>query len=753
MRTIVFLLLFFLTANLLVSAQTPSKSEMQKEMKEAVDNLKKEIAEKEKEITAAKAGKEDASVINDLQEELEAMKKQLKMIEGVGKDLSNMSDKIVQQASEEELVVPKKDVARISSLPKKILTETELSLFIKNVHADVEKLIPAAEKTEALKIYNETKTTYKTNAIVANAASGCWMLGHWEKALFIMGKACIDDITDADNLNNYAAFLIMSGGEQAALPILEYLNEKYPNNSTILNNIGQAWFGLGEIENAKKYLEDVTKLYPNHSMANFSLSNISLSQGDKAQSISFLKASLKESYDPEKDAALAKLGYKIKFADMPPFNYPMKKDPFGLIPLLNSWTGKSQSSVEDGESAFALQRYLNGVDSFKEQLVDEDVILSKKLSERAKSLTFDAAFTKEFLEPYNCPAYLQAGRSVQLLAFETKPGPSPLITQLWLPFQKTFEDNGEIALSIDQILQDCEEIWYKEVVRPIGILSVVAGGTTDDCKARDAEASAYLAKRSEIYNNGVELIKNEFIKKSKRLDAWILLNLYSIHDQPPKTDDDYTYKLVSNLKSTIGRKAYQNKLYERMIYFIDHAKIVYDRYRSDCDKSGKQDPQQKADNLNHHKVEVLECEYNKVFDTPIRYRFELRCNTLTEKTDPKLPKRKPDIQKGSAQNSSRKTSAAPPLHQASGPSRFLDAETEQESNYQQGPLTAENKTISQCTLEYNKWGNLVGLNFQLNEDGTALKDPESIESGVDSRWSWNAIASPKKGYMNKLLMK
>ena len=73
------------------------------------------------------------------------------------------------------------------------------------------------------------------------------MLGHWEKALFIMGKVCIDDVTDADNLNNYAAFLVMTGGEQAAIPILEYLDEKYPDNSTIKNNLGQAWFGLGDL--------------------------------------------------------------------------------------------------------------------------------------------------------------------------------------------------------------------------------------------------------------------------------------------------------------------------------------------------------------------------------------------------------------------------------------------------------------------------------------------------------------------------
>jgi hypothetical protein len=88
-----------------------------------------------------------------------------------------------------------------------------------------------------------------------------------------------------------------------------------------------------------------------------------------------------------------------------------------------------------------------------------------------------------------------------------------------------------------------------------------------------------------------------------------------------------------------------------------------------------------------------------------------------------------------------------------GPS--ADYESEEFQNVAQNfpPLTAENKDLSQFSIEYDKWGNLVGLNLQLNEEGTSLADPDSAESGIDSRWSWNAIASPKKGFLNKLIIK
>ena len=69
------------------------------------------------------------------------------------------------------------------------------------------------------------------------------------------------------------------------------------------------------------------------------------------------------------------------------------------------------------------------------------------------------------------------------------------------------------------------------------------------------------------------------------------------------------------------------------------------------------------------------------------------------------------------------------------------------------PLTAEDRDLSQFSIEYNKSGNLAGLNIQLNKEGTALADPDSAESRIDSRWSWNALASAKKGFLNKLIIK
>jgi len=740
-----------------VNSATPSKTEIQSQMNEATNDLTKQIADLQKQLKATTDPDEKKS----LQEQVTMLQKQVTMMQGLNKNLSGMSSNVFKQAAEEgSTTVPIRDATRISIIPKKKLSEAELAMFIKNVHAGVEKLIPAAEKAEALNMYNETKARYKSTAIIANAANGCWMLGHWEKALYIMGRACSDDITDADNLNNYAAFLIMAGGEQAALPILEYLNEQYPNNSTILNNIGQAWYGLGELDQAKKFLSSATMLYANHSTANSTLSDIAVADNDPATAISELKASLKETYDPEKETQLRKLGYEIKFDDMPPLNYPMEKDPYGFIPLINTWDpNKIQSTVADGQPALALQSYIAEVTKFDGELKNENADLNKKLEEQARKLAGDSAYRRAYLDPYNCPAYLLARRSMDLYCVEhgglcLKPSKlSPFITGLWLPAQEPFI-NPKVIKPVIDLVQDCEKIWFREVEVPWAALSKALTATkpSENCADEDAKMDAFLAKQKEIYERGVKLIQAEFSKQSDAVTNYIKYSIYGDTDDP----DDFglTMYLIAESDHILNRRRNRNHYYNLVNSLLIKGDKYQQRYQSNCKKNSDPDPEPDAsdDVLAPLKVRTLECKYIKHVKTP-GYKFKLKCNTVEEEIDSKLDKRKPDVPKGSAHNTTRNNSTRGPIQNPHGPNVFLDEIDDPEQQNSNGPLTAEKKDISQFSLEYDKWGNLVGFNFQLSEDGSTLKDPDSVESDIDSRWSWNAVASPKKGHLHNLLLK
>lgn len=767
MRTLLLLLLINFNTSIVFSQETPSKkippqkqviptkNEIQSQMNGAVNVIIKQISDLKNDLKNVTDPEEKKS----LEEKISLLEKQVSMMQGLNKNISALSSTAIQKGLEDESesAVVKKDIARINLLPKKILSNAELPVFLKNVQLGVEKIIPVAEKTEALNIYNETKSKYRSTAVVANAANGCWMLGHWEKALVIMGKACIDDMNDADNLNNYAAFLIMTGGEQAALPILEYLNEKYPDNSTILNNIGQAWFGLGDMEKAQKYLIAVTELYPNHSMANSTLSKVALSSPapNKTKSIAFLKASLKEMYDPEKEGELRKLGYEVTFDDMPPFNYPMKDDPFNFIPLINSWPEKLQSSINDVQPAIALQRYLRGINSFYQQLQTQDAELDKKIQERSKKIATNSDHSQDFIQSFNCPAYLQAARSLELINFESSGSYSQLITQLLFPYKPPFRV-GNRPLTVAEVYGACKKIWTDSVVAPVAALSKAMlryPTTLENCEEVDEMINKFLEKRNEIYNRGLKLIKKEFIKRSRGYNDWIKLNLYAAMDGDP----DYLNlrnAMIDDLTYMVARDRFENSQLEVFLAFIETAEDFKTIMKGRCHPTPDgEENSTDQDEIAPLKVKSLDCEYEKKVKPSGQYEFKLECNKITENIDAKLGKRKPNVHKGSSNVANRNNSTKGPMQGPKGPNVVLNEIDQAEAYNQKGPLTSEHKDISQFSLEYNKSGNLVGFNFQLNEDGTQLKDPDSVESGIDSRWSWNAIASTKKGYMNRLLMK
>ncbi len=129
---IIFLLLLISFLTKPGFSQQPSKNEMLVQMKEAVTALKKQITDLEKQIIEAKINKEDEETIKGMEDEVAMLKKQVTMMENTYKSMSGISAKTFQQAGEENLMtVPEKDLTRINRLPKKILTDSGLFLFIK----------------------------------------------------------------------------------------------------------------------------------------------------------------------------------------------------------------------------------------------------------------------------------------------------------------------------------------------------------------------------------------------------------------------------------------------------------------------------------------------------------------------------------------------------------------------------------------------------------------------------------------------
>lgn len=246
------------------------------------------------------------------------------------KFLDTMTDKDWEKTWEEgNRILPKKDIYRIGTIPKENLTSGSLVTYVQKLHSAVANKLDSKTKTDAEKIMAAVKKNYPNKNIIPNTALGLWLTRNYELALYLMGAACVNSTNDKDALNNYASMLIMTGAEEGAIPILNKLNKELPKNKTILNNLAQAWLGLGDVDKAEKYIDSCVRVYALHSQANATKSKIEESKGNKQGAAEAMKQSIKKGFSESKKQKLRQLGYDIKKDDFE-WNFPKGDDGLGM---------------------------------------------------------------------------------------------------------------------------------------------------------------------------------------------------------------------------------------------------------------------------------------------------------------------------------------------------------------------------------------------------------------------------------------
>lgn len=254
----------------------------------------------------------------------EAMRQMQRELDKLTPEQRRRIEQAMQQAPSEaapgseddEIGVPKRDAARIASVPRQPLTGAQLKTYVESLQPRLRRALSREALRRAEMVEDVQRKAGGDRAsrlrLAANALAA-W--GAWPEATFLMGRVALAS-GSAQDLNNLAAFLTMQKAGHAALPILITLDARYPNNSTILNNLGQAWFELGETREAERVLILAARRAPNHPQANVTRSRIEEARGDRQAAQASMRAAIRGGYSEDKEQRLRKLGGRIAAEDV-----------------------------------------------------------------------------------------------------------------------------------------------------------------------------------------------------------------------------------------------------------------------------------------------------------------------------------------------------------------------------------------------------------------------------------------------------
>lgn len=288
--------------------------------------------------------------------------------------------------------LPKKDIARIAAVPKTILSNEQLQTYLLKLKAMVQKKVSAENKNIATDFLKQIPAGKKFNYSTAAAA---WLSkANQQVALYILSEAVTQANLDATDVNNFAALLNINGGEHLALPILQKLNAEYPNNSTVLNNIGQAWFGLGDFTKSEKYIDSSLHFFAGNAEANYTKCYLELQKGNTQQAVDYLIQSIQNGYAASKENKLEQLGKKLT-SDMLKWNLPKPADPLGINSILVFRPEDFYTDI-NGQNALA-----DKWKDFEQQIANTKKSLEPEFKNAANN--YAATFQKMMANPSHAP--------------------------------------------------------------------------------------------------------------------------------------------------------------------------------------------------------------------------------------------------------------------------------------------------------------------------------------------------------------
>jgi tetratricopeptide (TPR) repeat protein len=242
-------------------------------------------------------------------EQADLKKKMLQQAEGQLKQAASAAniklDETVLPTT--QLQPPVKDLQRLATIPVTPPTRQQLLQNVSKMEAALKTTLTpqAVQKVEEFVADKSIKE-------IQSAAVGGFYADNPQAGLLLGMKAVQKESTDVVGWNNLAALMNMTGLEHQAIPILQNCLQEHPESSMLLNNMGQAFMGLGDLVKSKEFLQRCLKLDELHPEANRSMALIYLFGNDMANALKHLEKEFQIGQRKSSLAYLVKSGQRNK---------------------------------------------------------------------------------------------------------------------------------------------------------------------------------------------------------------------------------------------------------------------------------------------------------------------------------------------------------------------------------------------------------------------------------------------------------
>ena len=193
----------------------------------------------------------------------------------------------------EHVRLPPKKSRLIAMIPKKSLKEAEIKNMATTLYNQLKKNCGKAIVANAEKIVHTRPADELSQLAVL-----LWYNNSPEAATLLAVYAASQS-QEGLVLNNCSAILNAAGLAPYAVSFLQYSLQQHPDNSLLLNNLGQAYFSLGETDSAQHYLMQCIRRSPMNPEANKTEAVIETAKGDKEAARKRIEEALQVSFTEE----------------------------------------------------------------------------------------------------------------------------------------------------------------------------------------------------------------------------------------------------------------------------------------------------------------------------------------------------------------------------------------------------------------------------------------------------------------------